>query len=301
MCLRLNKENNIASSLTFAPIALSHKEQLESLRQASGNTLYVYTFASLFAWQEDEQYEVSFGDGAFLVKNGAEGDNAYLFPCGSDSGKQQLIDALLQKEKPVFYCVTDADKQFLETVYPKRFAFEDCRDEYSYLYDKEAQIALPGKDYKKLRHQIHIGEASAKKWETELLTEANLERAMAVNREWVESKSDTGFADADAAQTALAHFTELGMWGMLFRADGKDTAFIAGTFVTPEIFDLSFCKVLGNRRDYFVRWAVYRALPPEVRTIDSEEDMGIEGLRIHKLSRRPKELTRIWKGRYIHE
>jgi hypothetical protein len=40
------------------------------------------------------------------------------------------------------------------------------------------------------------------------------------------------------------------------------------------------------------------ALPQEVKTVDCEEDLGIEGLRKNKLSRQPKELVRIWKGSY---
>ena len=71
---------------------------------------------------------------------------------------------------------------------------------------------------------------------------------------------------------------------------------MAGCFITPEIFDISFCKVLDNRCDCFVKWALYRALPPAVTTVDSEDDMGIAGLRTHKLLRKPKELTRVWKG-----
>ena len=41
---------------------------------------------------------------------------------------------------------------------------------------------------------------------------------------------------------------------------------------------------------------VDRALPPEVKTVDSEDDMGLIGLRKHKLLRKPKDLTRVWKG-----
>ena len=89
------------------------------------------------------------------------------------------------------------------------------------------------------------------------------------------------------------------MWGRIFKADGRDIAFVAGSFITPEIFDLCFCKVLDKRCDYFVKWEFYRQLPEGTVTVDSEDDLGIEGLRTHKLVRQPKELTRIWKGSYI--
>ncbi len=291
-----NHLKDAVQPLTFEPISLSQKERIESIRRSFGNTLYVYTFASLFAWQADEQYAISFGNDAFIIKNGAEGENAYLFPCGSDNGKKELIDSLLSYEQPVFYSLTDEDKQFLEAEYPHRFAFAECREEFPYLYDKDAQIQLSGKAYKSLRHQINIGRAAAKEWSVEPLTNDNVIRALSLNEQWADNNDIDSLADIMAAQTALRHFSQLSLWGLLFQADGKDIAYVAGGFITPEIFDISFCKVLDKRCDCYIKWALYCALPQQTKIVNSEEDLGLEGLRRHKLLRQPKELTRIWKG-----
>lgn len=294
----MNADNTAPQPLVFSPISLSQKERVEAIRKAYGNTLYVYTFASLFAWQTVEQYEICFDNAAFIIKSGVVGKNAYLFPCGADSDKKHLIDSLLAYDKPCFYSVTDEDKRFLENEYPNRFAFEEYRDEFIYLYDRKKQVELKGKAFKNLRHNVNAGRSMAKEWSTEALTQANAERAMAINRQWAELNSSNGLADIAAAQCALENFSQLSMWGLLFKADGKDTAYIAGSFITPEIFDLCFCKVLNRGCDFFVRWTLCDALPQEVKTIDCEEDLGIEGLRINKLSRQPEELIRIWKGSY---
>ena len=271
-------------------------DRVEAIRSASGSTLYVYSFASLFSWQEQEQYGIHISDDAFLVKYGIRGENVYLFPCGSDAGKRRLIDALMAEGSPSFSYVTDEDRAFLENEYPGKFSFIDCRDDYPYLYDKDEQIALAGKDFKHLRHQVNLGRAVANEWSSEILTAENVERAMTINRKWADAHSDGGPADTAAAEAALRHFSLLRLYGVLFQADGDDVAYVAGIFVTPEIFDISFCKVLDKQCDCYIKWALYCALPPEVKIIDSEEDMGLEGLRTHKLLRRPKELVRIWKG-----
>ena len=292
----MNKENSTAQPMIFEPVSLSHKKRIEEIRKTFGNTLYVYTFASLFAWQEDEQYEICFLGNAFIIKNGALSDRAYLFPCGEEGDKKKLIEALLQYEKPDFYSLTDDDKRFLETEFPERFSFEEFRDEFVYLYDRKEQVELEGKDFKKLRRNINSGRSKAEKWDIEPLTEKNIERALEINQKW--ASSNNILADTLAAKRALENFDELLMWGLLFRADGEDAAYIAGSFITPEIFDLCFCKVLNKGCDFFVRWSLCKALPQEVKTVDCEEDLGIEGLRINKLSRVPKELVRIWKGSY---
>ena len=284
--------------LEFEAISLAHKERVESLRIAYGNTLYMYTFTSLFIWQEYEQYEIYLADGAFIIKNGAEGENAYLFPCGSEEGKKRIIDSLLKYEKPVFVSMTNDDKDFLEKAYPQKFSFKECRDEFIYLYDKDEQIELKGKDFKKLRHHINLGRLFAEEWTTEPITENNIGRVYAINEQWEAMKGILSVTDTNASRKAFDNLSELSMSGLIFQADGKDTAYIAGSFITPEIFDLSFCKVLGERCDFFVRWAFYKSLPEETKIIDSEEDLGIEGLRINKLSRHPKELIHIWKGNF---
>ncbi|MBQ8077091.1 MAG: DUF2156 domain-containing protein [Eubacterium sp.] len=292
-------DSDAAQPLIFKPIELSQMRTVEDIRKLSGNTLYVYSFASLFAWQADEQYEICIDSDAFVVKNKAEGDSAYLFPCDSDEGKKRLVDSLIQHENPTFYTISDEDKKFLEREYGGKFEFEECRDEFSYLYDKDEQITLSGKAYKSLRHQINLGKATATEWEIEPLTADNCSRALDINRRWADLRKADDLADVRAAETAIENFDALKMWGLIFNADGDDTAYIAGTFVTPEIFDIAFCKVLDGRCDCYIKWELYNALPDEVKTVDSEEDLGIEGLRRHKLLRRPKELTRIWKGSII--
>ena len=282
--------------IMFTPIDISQMERLEAIRSMSGSTLYVYSFASLFAWQEHEMYSVCMTEDAFLIKHGVRGDNVYLFPCGSESGKKRLIDALIKSGHPTFSFVCDEDKAFLEKEYPEMFDFVTCRDDYPYLYDKNEQIALKGKDFKSLRHQIHLGQQAAKKWSVEPLTAENVDRAREITRKWVEGRNVNDPTDVSAIEVALDNFELLKLSGEIFIADGKDVAFILGTYVTPEIFDICFCKVLDKRCDCYIKWAFYLALPEIVKTVDSEEDMGIEGLRMHKLLRRPKELVRIWKG-----
>ena len=282
--------------LSFEPVSLSQMEKVEMIRRSSGNTLYVYTFVSLFTWQEYEQYEICISDDAFIVKDGLMGKSAFLFPCGSDEGKKRLIDAVLCYDSLVFSSLTDMDKLFLEENYPDRFVFEECRDEFPYLFDKQEQIALRGKEYKNLRHQINIGRAAAKEWTIEPMTDNNVQTALSINQRWQNNRDTDDLADSVAAQTALNNFSKLEMWGLIFKADGRDIAYAAGSFITPEIFDVCFCKVLDNRCDCFIKWALYSALPEEIKTVDSEDDLGLEGLRRHKLLRKPKELTRIWKG-----
>ena len=76
-----------ATALRFIPITLPMMDRVEKIRAASGSTLYVYTFASMFVWQKAEGYGICISDDAFVVRHGVRGDDVYMFPCGSDGGK----------------------------------------------------------------------------------------------------------------------------------------------------------------------------------------------------------------------
>ena len=132
----MGTDERTASSLSFTDITISDKEQIESIRAISGNTLYTYTFTTLFAWKDAERYKICLKNDAYLVKNGSRGSNAYLFPCGSEEGKIKLSDELISRERPVFYFVSNEDKAFLEKNYLGKFQYVDCRNDYPYLYDK---------------------------------------------------------------------------------------------------------------------------------------------------------------------
>ncbi len=282
--------------MIFTPVELRHKEQVEAIRAASGNTVYTYTFATLFSWQEIERYEICLRDDAYLIKNGARGDNSYLFPVGTDCGRRLFINDLLETGSPTFWFVSDGDKAFLESAFPGVFFFEECRDDFSYIYDKAEQIAMSGKAFRDLRHNVNRGRAAYGSWDFEPLRSDNIARAREINRIWADLREDTDMADAGPAENALTHFDELSMFGILYRADGEDIAYIAGSFVTPEIYDLNFCKLLDKRCDCYIKWLLYQELPEKVTVIDSEEDMGLPGLRAHKLLRSPKEMMRMWKA-----
>ena len=43
-------------------------DRVEAIRAASGSTLYVYSFASLFSWQEHEHYSIHISDDADFIQ-----------------------------------------------------------------------------------------------------------------------------------------------------------------------------------------------------------------------------------------
>ena len=88
------------------------------------------------------------------------------------------------------------------------------------------------------------------------------------------------------------HYEELGLEGGLIRVYGEVVAFTIGDRLSADTYDVHFEKAYGelqgayamiNRE--FARWV--RARHPEIRYLNREDDMGVEGLRKAKQSYYP--------------
>ena len=94
---------------------------------------------------------------------------------------------------------------------------------------------------------------------------------------------------------ALYHMDKLGLEGALIRADGSPIAFSLGGLITPEVFDVNFEKSFGDIQGAYPAInrelaRLVRARHPQVKWLNREDDMGLEGLRRAKLSYYPDSL-----------
>ena len=106
-------------------------------------------------------------------------------------------------------------------------------------------------------------------------------------------------ADFQMEQAAICkafdHCHELGLEGMLLRCNGEAVAMTLGSRLNEDTFDIHFEKALDIDGAYpainngFAKYL--REKYPEVRFLNREDDMGIEGLRKAKLSYNPHHMV----------
>ena len=126
----------------------------------------------------------------------------------------------------------------------------------------------------------------------------NLAECLKMNDAWHRENEgydgeDTFEEDGDALIKSMAHYEQMGLDGLLLRAGGKVVAFTMGEQMGAEDtydvhFEKAFAEVPGaypmiNRE--FARWVQEHY--PEVRYLNREDDMGVEGLRQAKKSYYP--------------
>ena len=136
-------------------------------------------------------------------------------------------------------------------------------------------------------------------WLLEEITPANVPECVELERQWAAIRQEEAGEDGDSVSEetialieALYHMDKLGLEGALIRADGSPVAFSLGGLITPEVFGVNFEKSFGDIQGAYP--AINRELArfvrerhPQVKWLNREDDMGLEGLRKAKLSYYP--------------
>lgn len=303
--------------IDFREIQLSDKPWVDELLRRSDYRGCEYNFTNLYTWKDAYRHTIARVDDFLLVHLCGGAGCSYLYPAGG--GDVAAVISLLGREaaergEPLrLVCLTEEQTGELESLFPGKFDFIPDRDGYDYLYEIDRLADLGGKRLHNKRNHINRFEENNPDWTFEVITPASLPECLAMDREWyrrsllregAQSEEEDLGNEGHALRLAMDHFDALGLEGGLIRVYGEVVAFTMGDALSSDTFDLHFEKAYGelqgayaiiNRE--FARWV--RAHHSEIRYLNREDDMGVEGLRKAKESYYPDLMVEkhaaVWK------
>lgn len=290
--------------IAFREPQLTDKPWVDALLGAADYRGCEYNFTNLYVWKDAYRHAIAQVDG-FLVARlcGALGCG-YLYPAGSGDVRpvlQALKEEADRAGEPLrLVCLTPRQMEELESLFPSKFRFEPDRPGYDYLYEVGRLADLGGKKLHAKRNHINRFVEQNPSWSFEPITPATLPECLKMDSEWYRrslaregegERADLG-NEGVALRLAMTHYEALGLEGGLIRVYGEVVAFTMGDRLCSDTFDVHFEKAYGelqgayaviNRE--FARWV--RERHPEIRYLNREDDMGLEGLRKAKESYYP--------------
>ena len=294
--------------LDFRPITMEDRPWIHELLYAAGRRGCEYSFVTLLNWFRFYGGVARVND--FVCQEMTyRGKTSYLYPAGVGDIRpvlEALREDAAQRDGPFVLRVTGEDRPQLEALYPGKFSFTANRDAFDYTYPIEQMTDLTGKKLQSKRNHINRFLAEYPQWQTKELTDETAPYFREFAGWWYEhhDQSRSLTTERSAIETALEHYRELEMDGLILCDGERVVAFTIGNRIGRETFDVNFEKAdpdvqgaypMINRQ--FAR--LIREKYPEVAWLNREDDMGLEGLRRSKESYHPvflEKYTAVWEG-----
>ena len=265
-----------------------------------------YSFANLCMWGRQR---VAFLDGFLVLFSQFDSLSVYPFPLGQGDIKHVLDAIIHDAQTRGIPCrlssMTEAECNIVESLYPGQFRFHTDRDTFDYVYNIEDLATLRGKRFQSKRNFANRFRIQHPDCQALPLNETTVEAAKELVAKWLESKQEADpMLDTSLEQIALnrafSRREELGLEGLVLMENGQALAMTMGSFLSPDTFDIHFEKALDGVDGAYAAinqsFAQYlQEKYPQIRYLDREDDLGIEGLRKAKLSYHPDHLvTKYW-------
>ncbi len=261
-----------------------------------------YSFANLCLWGRQN---VALFRGCAALFSHFYGKSVYPYPIGCGD-KRAVIDAVIadSRERGIpcrMTGLTAADCAELETLFPDRFHIRPDRDSFDYVYAIDDLADLRGRKFQKKRNHLNRFQANHPDYTLEPLHCGNLAQVQHMVNDWYVSRRQTDphgdyLLESLAMAKAFRHREALQLEGLALVDKGQILAMTLGSRLSPDTFDIHFEKaredVDGAYTAINCEFARYLRLKyPQVKFLNREDDMGLEGLRKAKLSYCPHHMV----------
>ncbi|MBO4897728.1 MAG: DUF2156 domain-containing protein [Clostridia bacterium] len=262
------------------------------------------SFTNMFIWQEGYNIEYCIKDGFFIEKSSFQSDVPFfIFPEGEGdlvSVLNSVSDYAQSKGcKLNFTQLSEKQADFLEKNFKGKFRFEESRSSAEYVYEVDKMINLPGKKLHAKRNFLNGFKASYD-FEYRDITEDNIKEVKEFCLSLVENKEGRD-DEIISIHKLFDNFKELKVAGAAIYIGGKVIAATVGEMLSPDTAVIHLEKADTSYRGGFVAISsmFLQNRFADVKYVNREEDMGIEGLRTAKMSYHPCRLVKKITAREI--
>jgi hypothetical protein len=273
-------------------LAFHHKDLLAQRLRAVTVPLSEYTFANLYLFRANHEYEVLLEhENEIFIKGKTYDGHAYLMPT-ADVRTLDLaqLKALMRDVEFLF----PIPEEWISIFNPDEFEITFSEGDQDYVYTVEKMSTLKGRNLHKKRNllkqflELYTHDARP-------LTNDRLDEARFILNDWLKTTEmraeDTDFGPC---LEALDRYEELVLCGGIYYADNEPAGFVLGEELNEETFVLHFAKARtkfkGVYQYMFNNFA--KILPPKYRFLNLEQDLEKENLRVFKSSYVPDVLLR---------
>ena len=276
--------------LTFREYTPEDRETLHRYFYKAEGHGSEYSFVNQLVWGDQR---VCFIEGKPLILSRFGSWQAYLYPLD-----ESLISLLRDdaQARGIPFRMWGINAKEAAKLDPKDFSVKKTRNSFDYVYEIERLCELKGKKLQAKRNHCNRFAAENPNSRIEPLTSDKIPMCREFTERWYSSHEAINERDYSGEKQAIAivfdNFDALGMEGLMLYTEDKLVAYCMGNRIRQNMFDVNYEKALPDVHGAYptINRAFARYVHekyPEVRYINREDDMGIEGLRKAKESYHP--------------
>ncbi len=227
----------------------------------------------------------------------------YPFPVGGGDRRAAVAAIMEDARQRGIPCritgILESEWEELDGWFPGRFRFHNDRDSYDYVYAIDDLADLKGRKYQRKRNHCNRFRQEHPEYEVLPITPALLPQLRDLSRAWYADRAERDpqgdyHMEKAALKRAFDHYEALSMEGLALACGQELVAFTMASFQCRDTMDVHFEKALLEGaypviNHEFARYI--RAKYPQVRYLNREDDLGLEGLRKAKLNYYPHHMV----------
>jgi hypothetical protein len=282
----------IATYPDLAELDLADRDFLDPLFRALGEGVSELSFAGIYCFRNSHGYRVArMADGTLVLAGDDKGHT--FFVCPFALPRPELLDQLFQRFG-VMKLVTESQAAPLLQA---GFQVGEDRDNFDYLYPREALATLAGRALQRKRNLVNHF-VKHHEYQALPLTVERTADALAVLENWRKEARDQ--ADYAPARDALLHAAEFGLRGAVYYVGQAPAGYTLGEQVAGgTMFVVHYEKAIPDMKGLYqvINMDFARSLPATCTLINREQDLGDPGLRQSKLTYRPSAFIKKFRAR----
>ena len=262
-----------------------------------------YCFTTLYMWRDMYKTSYYIEDDFAIIVGEYEGDRFSVLPLAKKDKIHKAIAFMInyfknEDHRIYLRAVTKEVVELLQKDYPGRFEYIEERDYFDYVYDAESLRTLKGrKNQKKRNHLNYFIKEYEGRVEYKKLDKENFDDCITLLKAWTVNKEENGDKEEGiddefvAIKKIFDHYDvlreDVKISGIYI--DNKLEAFTIGEKINEHMAVIHIEKANPEIRGlypYINKEFLVNEFS-DVKFVNREEDLGIEGLRKAKLSYHP--------------
>ena len=299
----MNTERRTLMELEFNNISLDTKDTINKYIKPWNCENAEFSFPHLYIWGSNGKIQYAQKDNCLFLKLNFSTERPFLwppFPLNKDVDYKKALETAISYIKnenlnPSFRSVCSPFKEMISANFPDTL-FCPTRNNFDYMYLSEKLITLKGKKLHAKRNHINKFIKLFPDFAYEPLAEDHYSECMKLYDNWCTDHkvvSSTQSDERDSVEKALLNLNALNLTGGCIRINGELKAFTIGEQVSADMCQIHIEKASKDFGGLYplINQQYAQNNCNNVKYINREEDMGLEGLRKAKESYYPDKMV----------